>query len=139
MDDQVDPETRTMGVVVAVDQPFTKIIPGERPPLSKGMFVQVVLRGGQDAPHVVLPRHAARGGVVLVVDAEDRLQRRPVEVLYEQDGWSVLGAGVEPGEQVVLSDLVPVVDGMLLAPEPDEDVARALAELADQPDLGATP
>jgi RND family efflux transporter MFP subunit len=34
--DTVDPETRTMGVVVAVDNPFEKVIPGYKPPLSKG-------------------------------------------------------------------------------------------------------
>jgi RND family efflux transporter MFP subunit len=130
MDDQVDPETRTMGVVVAVDAPFEKIIPGERPPLSKGMFVQVVLRGRAGEPRVVLPRQAVRGGVVLLVDGEQRLRRRRVEVLFEQDGWSVLAAGIEPGERVVLSDLVPVVEGMLLAPEPDDGVARALDALA---------
>jgi hypothetical protein len=39
MDDEVDPQTRTMGVVVAVDRPYDQIIPGQRPPLSKGMFV----------------------------------------------------------------------------------------------------
>ncbi|MCU7886611.1 MAG: biotin/lipoyl-binding protein, partial [Candidatus Thiodiazotropha sp. (ex Lucinoma annulata)] len=33
--DNVDPETRTMGVVVAVDKPFDKVKPGIRPPLSK--------------------------------------------------------------------------------------------------------
>ncbi len=149
MDDQVDPQTRTMGVVVAVDEPFAKITPGERPPLSKGMFVEVVLRGARGAPHVVVPRHVVRGGDVLVADAQDRLQRRPVVVLFEQDGWSVLGTGVEPGERVVLSDLVPVVEGMLLAPKLEADTAQALAALADQqadqtdpagePDLGDAP
>lgn len=133
MDDQVDPETRTMGVVVAVDEPFKKIIPGERPPLSKGMFVQVVLRGRAGEPRVVVPRNAVRGGAVLVVDDEQRLRRRPVQVLFEQDGWSVLGAGVEPGERVVLSDLVPVVEGMLLAPEVDAAATEALASLRGTP------
>ena len=33
--DSVDPQTRTMGIVVAVDRPMQKIIPGVRPPLSK--------------------------------------------------------------------------------------------------------
>ena len=36
--DGVDNETRTMGVVVAVDHPLDLVIPGIRPPLSKGMF-----------------------------------------------------------------------------------------------------
>jgi len=124
--DTVDPQTRTMGVVVAVDRPFEKVKPGYRPPLSKGMFVQVVLRGKSQAPRVVVPRSAVRGGVVLVAAADDRLQRRPVEVLFSQGDVSVIAAGLEAGERVVVSDLVPAVEGMLLQVQPDEALAESL-------------
>ncbi|MGB5832029.1 MAG: efflux RND transporter periplasmic adaptor subunit, partial [Thiohalocapsa sp.] len=133
MNDQVDPQTRTMGVVVAVDRPFDKIIPGQRPPLSKGMFVQVLLRGRANGPRVVVPRNAVRDGAVYVLDAEQRLRRQPVEVLFDQGDYSVIGAGLEAGQQVVLSDLVPAVDGMLLDPQPDLDLATQLQALGDAP------
>lgn len=119
--DDVDPETRTMGVVVAVDRPFDKIKPGYRPPLSKGMFVQVVLRGHTQPGRVVVPRTAVRGGAVFVADADNRLRRRPVEVLFGQGDLSVIGDGLEAGERVVISDLVPAVEGMLLEPRLDEE------------------
>ena len=127
-DDTVDPHTRTMGVVVAVDRPFDKIRPGYRPPLSKGMFVQVVLRGKSQAPRVVLPRSAVRGGVVLVADAENRLRRRAVELLFSQGSVSVIDSGIEAGEQVVVSDLVPAVEGMLLQLQPDKVLAESLRQ-----------
>lgn len=133
MDDQVDPRTRTMGVVVAVDRPYDQIIPGQRPPLSKGMFVQVVLRGRSRGPRVLVPRGAVRDGAVFVVDDEQRLRRRSVEVLFDQDGNSVIASGLEPGERVVLSDLVPVVDGMLLDPRPDLELAEQLQALGVAP------
>ena len=60
--DNVDPQTRTMGVVVAVDRPFEKVRPGLRPPLSKGMFVQVLLRGRTQPERLVVPRAAVRDG-----------------------------------------------------------------------------
>lgn len=127
-DDTVDPQTRTMGVVVAVDRPFEKIKPGYRPPLSKGMFVQVVLRGKSQQPRVVVPRSAVRAGGVLIADADSRLRRRPVEVLFSQGSISVIASGLKADEQVVVSDLVPVVEGMLLKLQPDEIMAQSLKD-----------
>jgi RND family efflux transporter MFP subunit len=125
-DDSVDPETRTMGVVVAVDRPFDKIKPGYRPPLSKGMFVQVVLQGKSQGPRLVVPRSAVRNGVLYVADGEDRLRRRPVELLFTQGDFAVIDSGIEAGERVVVTDLVPPVIGMLLRPETDKDLSERL-------------
>lgn len=128
-DDSIDPATRTIGVVVAVDRPFDKVKPGYRPPLSKNMFVQVVLRGHQHDQRLIVPRAAIRGGVAYVADADDRLRRRPVEVLYSQDAVSVVSAGIDPGERVVVSDLVPAVEGMLLEVQVDESLSESLRSL----------
>ena len=128
--DNVDPQTRTMGVVVAVDKPFGKIEPGVRPPLSKGMFVQVLLRGRVQPERLVVPRAAVRDGQLYLVDAEQRLRRRPVEVLFSQGPISVLKNGLSPGERIVVSDLVPAVDGMPLKPEIDQALAQEVAAAA---------
>jgi len=64
--------------------------------------------------------------VVLVAAADDRLRRRPVEVLFSQGDVSVIAAGLEAGERVVVSDLVPAVEGMLLQVQPDEALAESL-------------
>ena len=32
MSDRIDPQTRTIGVIVAVDEPYRKAVPGKRPP-----------------------------------------------------------------------------------------------------------
>ena len=124
--DTVDPETRTMGVVVAVDKPFEKVIPGYKPPLSKGMFVNVVLRARQSMQRVLVPRSAVRGNTVFIADQDDRLRRRTVRILFSQGDISVIEQGVEPGERVVVTDLVPAVDGMLLQVQMDEELSRSL-------------
>jgi len=124
--DTVDPETRTMGVVVAVDNPFEKVIPGYKPPLSKGMFVNVVMSGKQTMKRVLVPRTAVRGNTVFIADEDDRLRRRPVKILFSQGDISVVEEGVEPGERVVVTDLVPAVDGMLLQVQLDEALNRLL-------------
>jgi RND family efflux transporter MFP subunit len=124
--DIVEAETRTMGVVVAVDRPFDKVKPGYRPPLSKGMFVKVVLSSAFRSPRLVVPRSAVRAGVVYVADENDRLRRRAVKTLFSQGDVSVIEQGLEVGERVVVSDLVPAVEGMLLQVQIDEQLNRSL-------------
>ncbi|MEJ2395440.1 MAG: efflux RND transporter periplasmic adaptor subunit [Candidatus Thiodiazotropha sp.] len=125
--DNVDPQTRTMGVVVAVDKPFEQVVPGVRPPLSKGMFVQVLLRGKVQQKRMVVPRSAVRDGQLYLVDSDQRLRRRPVEVLFSQGPISVLKNGLTPGDRIVDSDLVPAVDGMPLTPRIDQTLADEVA------------
>ena len=128
--DNVDPETRTMGVVVAVDKPFEKVIPGLRPPLSKGMFVQVLLQGKPQADRIVVPRSAIRNGVIYLADEQNRLRRQPVEILFSQGEISIIDQGVEAGQKIVVSDLVPAVTGMLLQTTPDQAMTEAVLNAA---------
>ncbi|MCB1790544.1 MAG: efflux RND transporter periplasmic adaptor subunit [Gammaproteobacteria bacterium] len=128
--DQIDSKTRTLGVVVAVDRPFAKVRPGERPPLSKGMLVQVDLEGRAQAQRILVPRHAIHAGQVYLVDDDSRLALRDIELLYNLDGTSVVASGLSGGEQLVLSDLVPAVAGMRLDPRPDDAASSALRAAA---------
>lgn len=128
--DQVDSATRSIGVVIAVDKPLEKTIPGQRPPLSKGMFVEVLIRGYPQADRLVVPRSAIRNGSIYVMDEGQRLQVRPVSVLFSVDGISVIERGLQAGETVVVSDLVPAVAGMLLAPKQDDAMQQSLLAAA---------
>jgi len=117
--DSVDAATQTIGLVVAVDKPMEKIIPGVRPPLSKGMFVQVSIAGHAQKNRIVIPRSVIRNNQVYLVDEQNRLQSRTIKKLYDQAQFSVIGDSLKAGEQIVVSDLAPAVDGMLLKTEVD--------------------
>ena len=132
--DGIVPETRSVGVIVAIDDPYGEIRPGRRPPLIKGMFARVELRARPVEGRMVVPRAAVRAGRVMVADAEDRLAFRDVEVVQSTGEMAVLGPGLAPGTRVVVSDPTPAVAGMLLDPQPDEAAARRLARDA-RPDL----
>ena len=58
---------------------------------------------------------------------EDRLAFRPVVLGPTQSDFVVVREGLEGGERVVVSDLVPAIEGMLLAPRLDEVLEKALA------------
>ena len=133
--DTVDPRTRTVGVIVAVDAPYRQAEAGVRPPLVKNMYVEVELRGQPRPDAVVVPRAALRGGLVHVAGPDDRLVLRPVDIAFVQTNFAVVRAGLGAGERVVVSDLPSAIAGMLLAPVDDEDAATDLLAEA----LGATP
>ncbi len=124
--EELDLRTRTLRVVVAVEKPYENLVPGERPPLAPGMFCEVELRGKPRLNQVVVPRTSVRDGHVFIVDAEDRLERRPVKLVFSQGGFSVVSEGLEGGERLVVSDPTPAVEGMLVVPIEDPDVTSRL-------------
>jgi multidrug efflux pump subunit AcrA (membrane-fusion protein) len=105
-------------------------MPGRRPPLVKGLFVQVNLAGKARPDSLVVPRSALHAGRLYVVNGQQRLEIREVEVEMLQPGFATIAAGLQPGEQVVISDLVPAIQEMLLKPVQDPATEQRLARLA---------
>jgi RND family efflux transporter MFP subunit len=116
--DRVDAQTRTLGLIVAVDDPYSMARPGDRPPLTKGMFVEVVIEGRPLTDRLVVPLEAVRrrdrGAVLYLADADDRLAIRPVTLGPVIGEHAVIADGLDGGERVVVSDLQPAVAGMAL-------------------------
>jgi len=136
--DTVDPQTRTFGVIVAVEESYRGARPGVRPPLVKNMFVEVELRGRPVPGVIVVPRLALHEGHVYVLDKDDRLVKRRVSVHAYQGDLAVIARGLSEGERLVVSDLIPAVPGMLIDPRPDEEERdRLLAAAAGETALDA--
>jgi RND family efflux transporter MFP subunit len=134
---EIDPRSRMVHVIARVDDPYARDATPEerhaRPPLAVGLFVEAEIRGRHIPLATVLPRVALhRDGRVWVVDGEDRIHPREVEVLRIEADQIVVGKGLARGERVVVSPLAAVIDGMSVrvvdasggghagAPEPDE-------------------
>ena len=133
--DTVDPKTRTISAIVAVDGAYAKATPGQRPPLIKGMFVEIEIRTRARDESIVVPRSAFHDGRLYVVNVDSRLDIRSVTTGLVQGDLAAIDKGIEPGERIVVSDLIPAVAGMLLAPQSDDELlARLKAEAA-----GGTP
>ena len=128
--DTVDPKTRTIGAIVAIDHPYKQAVPGQRPPLIKGMFVEVEIRATALAGQIVIPRSSVRSNKgenrVLVVTKDNRLGYRTVRTTLVQGDFAVIGTGLKVGEKVIVSDLSPAVEGMLLRIQNDEEVLARL-------------
>ncbi len=131
----LDPVTRTVRVVVRVDHPYRDARPPERPPLQRGVYTRVRLSVPSPEPLLAVPAEAVHAGEVFLVDDDDRLERRPVEVAFEQRNLAVIAAGLASGERVVVDDLPSALHGMPLAPRRDEALERQIAARAtgDEP------
>jgi len=128
--EQIDPITRTVGIVVAVDKPYERAIPGQRPPLVKGTYCEVELRGKSLPERIVIPRAAVHEDVVYIVDNANRLARREVRVLFAQSDFLCMAGGLDPGVSVVVSDPTPAIEGMLVDPVRDKELEAFLVAQA---------
>ena len=94
------------------------------------MFVQVLLRGHTQPQRVVVPRSAVRGGKIYLLDENKRLRIHAVDILFNQGKLSVIKDSQLAGKQIVISDVVPVVEGMLLQPQKDSSAEKGLIDAA---------
>ena len=127
--ESVDPIRRTASVVVMVDNPYEKIIPGVRPPLLKGMYVAVDLMAPA-RPMQVIPRDAIHQGQVYVVDRNNKLELRSIQVAHLQEQLAVIADGLAEDEMVIVTDLIPVIEGMPLKPVHSVAVQETLTRQA---------
>jgi len=144
--ESMDMTTGAVTIYVTVDDPYDNVIPGKRPPLLTNMYVAVELRGKPLSDQNVVPATAVYGNRVYIVGTDNRLKIKPVNVAWVMGDLAVLepceknhvnseighessiGCIAEPGEMLVLSDLVPAIEGMLLNPVLDDAAALRLRD-----------
>ncbi|MCQ3830465.1 efflux RND transporter periplasmic adaptor subunit [Microbulbifer elongatus] len=112
----IDPQTRLIYAVAEVQDPYGKGA-SDGVPLAVGLFVTARAESAAQRNAIVVPREALRSAdKVYVVDDEDRLDIRTVEVLSTADNRVVLASGVTDGERVVTSTIANPVHGMHVQP-----------------------
>jgi RND family efflux transporter MFP subunit len=129
--DTIDPKTRTVGIIAVVEGAYSKASPGERPPLARGMFVEVIVSARPAGTNFIVPRLALQDDRIFVVGKDNRLEIRQVKTGLLQDDLVIVSQGLAAGDKVVVSELSPAIKGMLLMPEIDADQARELFRQAN--------
>ena len=115
----IDASNNAVQAIVRVEQSATQNpIPGESTqsiPLPVGLYVEASIRGKTVDNLYALPREVIRSGSrVLIVDAENRLRFREVEILRLENERVLIAGGLRPGERICMSPIQAVVDGMLV-------------------------
>jgi RND family efflux transporter MFP subunit len=107
----LDPRTRLAHVVARVADPYG--LASGAPPLAVGLFVEAEILGRELEGVVALPRGALRGDdEVVLVNADDALHARRVEVLRTDGETVFVSAGLAAGERVAARVPSTFVEGM---------------------------
>ncbi len=101
-----------------------------------GLYVRVQIEGTPLAERIVIPRQTHRAGYVFVIDADDRLVRRQVEVAFEQKDQVVIEHGLGSGDLLLLTDLPFPVHGMPVEVRLTDEDGASLAPVQTAPDDG---
>ncbi|MEM9463526.1 MAG: efflux RND transporter periplasmic adaptor subunit [Myxococcota bacterium] len=126
---QLDPESRTAQVLVEVDHPFDPAS-GELP-LLPGAFVEVEFVGPEIPEVMEVPRLAVfEGRHAWVVDDEQRLRKRTLEIAWGDDESVYATAGLRSGDRVVITPPSPALPGMEVRSEAKEPAKVSTAKVS---------
>jgi RND family efflux transporter MFP subunit len=112
----IDASNNAVQAIVRVDNPSS--VGGTEEdtqaiPLPVGLYVEATIAGKSVDNIVSLPREVIRGGTqVLVVDSENRMHFRDVEILRLESDRVLISGGLRAGELICMSPIQAVVDGM---------------------------
>lgn len=112
----VDKDTRLIYATAEVQDPYGQAAT-DGMPIAVGMFVNAEIGGVQEQDAIVMPRLALRNeDKVYVINEENRLEIRTVEVISTSEEQVLIASGVSAGEHVVTSTLPNATDGMEVEP-----------------------
>jgi RND family efflux transporter MFP subunit len=112
----VDSNSRMHFAVARIADPYALRKP-DKSPLSAGTFVNARLSGINVSNIFSLPHNALyNGNEVLLMDAEQRLRRREVNVIRSDADWVYIDRGLRDGEQVIVSPVQIALEGMRVNP-----------------------
>ncbi len=110
VESRVDSDTRTFFAVAEVDQPYNETIHGSALPV--GLFVDATIEGVSIADGVRIPVAALHDNHFVYLVDDGLLQRREVQVLQREDQTVVISGGLDDGDQLVMTKLDLMVEGM---------------------------
>lgn len=134
----LDERSRVIYAVAEVRDPYQ--LAGSQPPLQFGRFVQAEITGVAASQVTKVPRHLLRpGNQLLVVDADNLLQFRAVELNRADANFAYVGSGTVASDRLVVSPVTNPLAGTTVrvagdAPAaPAEAAETAIAAKATEP------
>jgi len=116
----IDANSNTVQTIIRVEQPdgSTTIRDGyETILLPVGLYVKAEIIGREVDGLISLPRSVIRNNnQVLVVDAENKMYYREIEIFRLEEQQVLISGGILPGERICTSPIQAVVDGMSVQP-----------------------
>jgi multidrug resistance efflux pump len=108
----MDQKTRTLPMVIEVDEGTTTAEPENSFRLRPGMFVTIRIKGKEVPEAFVLPRYVVYPGDVVYTVEDNRLKIKEVNILRSYKDSVIVDSGISEGDRIVKSPLSGAVDGM---------------------------
>jgi len=116
----VDEKSRVTYVVARIVDPYALHSAG--PSLPIGTFVAASIAGSNAVDVIPVPRGALRGAdQVLVVNDDNEIEIRTVDVLRSDTSYAYLSAGVSAGERITTTAIEAPTNGMSVRTDADDD------------------
>ena len=116
----VDEKSRVTYVVARIVDPYALHSAG--PSLPIGTFVAASIAGSNAVDVIPVPRGALRGAdQVLVVNDDNEIEIRTVDVLRSDSSYAYLSAGVSAGERITTTAIEAPTNGMSVRTGADDD------------------
>ena len=108
----VDQQTRLIYAIAEVEDPYG-LGSDNGAPMAVGMFVHAEIAGVNSRSAMVVPRLALRNAdKIYVINDQNRLEIRTVEIISTSEDIVLVSAGIKVGDKVVTSTIPAAVDGM---------------------------
>lgn len=115
----MDQRTRTLPMVVEVDEVTSSANSRDQFSLRPGMFVTVQIKGKRVENVFVLPRHLVYPGDVVYTVKDHSLKSNTVTILRGFKDKVIIGKGLSEGDLIVKSPLPSPSDGQAVRLKPD--------------------
>jgi RND family efflux transporter MFP subunit len=109
---QMEEKTRTLPVIVEVDETLTVATTDGSLRLRPGMFVNVKIKGSEINPAYVLPRYVVYPENVVYTVQEDRIIIKPVNILRSYKETVIIDGGLSDGDLIIKSPISSASEGM---------------------------
>jgi len=123
----IDQTTGTAALRAEFPNPQRTLLPGQ--------FVRARIEAGVQAKGLLIPQRAVtvspQGASVMVVNAKNVVEARPVKVGALEGGSWVIQGGLDPGERVIVEGLQKAAPGAVVKPVPMSPTPPAVPTPAD--------
>ena len=113
IDGQIDRATRTVGIIVEVNQPAANGNPGASgPTLVPGLFVEVTIEGRDVNDLIAVPRGSVHQQDTVYIVKAGQLVSRSVSIVRVARETAFVDGGIDDGDLVIVSPMTPPVENM---------------------------
>ena len=106
----IDSNSRQLHVVAQIDDPVGVESSVENP-LKIGEYVTAEIEGSLLEEAIVIDNGTIYQGTYVFVVIDEKLMRRPIEILWQNDTQAIIASGLEAGDLLVLTPLGQVTSG----------------------------